>query len=104
MLVHSFVASQGFRFLLLSVFKWLLLFCSEGYFPASGYRNWKLGEFLNASTAGHCWCSSSGGGGYSPFNSTFLRFLSTDIGPVFGHVRAHGFPVRCVQELAVILY
>ncbi len=101
-LVHSFVASQGFRFLLLSVFKWLLLFCSEGYFPASGYRFRGSGNFNYIGLYGYVWSSSSKGN--AAIEGAYLLFWVDEVSPLGTPYRGGTFPVRCVQELACVLY
>ena len=50
---------------------------------------------------GNSWSSSSIG--KSVPMASYLRFLVNDVDPMFGYYRPYGFPVRCVQELAVSL-
>ncbi len=102
-LVHSFVASQGFCFLSLSVFKWLLLFCSEGYFPASGFRHNVSGDISNCGIEGSSWATSSYSVGMVHCSRLFFNW--TALYPLHNNTnRDYGFPVRCVQGLASVLY
>ncbi|WP_455593485.1 hypothetical protein [Bacteroides sp.] len=73
------------------------------YFPASGHRagDSSAGALGVISEVGHVWTASSLVGDYSAF---LLRLSAEDVRPFFLWYRASGFPVRCVQELAGVLY
>ena len=79
-----------------------LLFCSEGYFPASGIRRCEQGFLGNVSSEGSCWSSSSVANA-SSFGSAFYSLAATTSLCYLGY-RGHARPVRCVQELACVLY
>ncbi len=73
------------------------------YFPASGYRGVEQGLLLGWGAIGLTWSSSSLGessvyASYLGFDATVCRPSSSISG------RTSGYSVRCVQELACILY
>ena len=96
MLVHSFIVSQS---LLLSVAICFssdcLLFCSEGYFPASGARLNGTGTYYGLGVSGYDWSTS--GIGSSSIYGAYLYISSAWNSPLISAYRAYGFPVRCVQ-------
>ena len=73
-----------------------------GYFPASGYRTREYGGCDGVGINGYSWSVASVSCG-SVHGSRF-KLSNSWIGPLDIDCRAYGFPVRCVQELAVILY
>lgn len=83
------------------LFLLIILFASTAVsnFPASGHRGIGEGGFVNVSTNGFCWPSSSYGLGSL---STRCGLLNTNVGnvnPLNNGNRYAGCPVRCVQEL-----
>lgn len=79
-----------------------LCFAAVAYFPASGLRREINGAFLNVGFEGDSWSSSSCG--FSDVYGARLYFDLSLMFPSGGIIRAFCFPVRCVQELASILY
>ncbi|WP_455593483.1 hypothetical protein [Bacteroides sp.] len=73
------------------------------YFPASGWRDSVAGEWLLVGLRGYMW-SSSTFAAVRTFLTGSLRLDTDWIKPLDGNARAFTLPVRCVQELAVILY
>lgn len=72
-------------------------------FPASGLRRLESGGALaNVSTNAYNWSSSSYGLGDLANRGAFLNLNSTWVNPLNNTNRTHGFPVRCVQELAKV--
>ncbi|MDE6446242.1 MAG: fibrobacter succinogenes major paralogous domain-containing protein [Alistipes sp.] len=65
--------------------------------PATGYRNRDTGILASVGTHIGFWSSSTDASA-SAF-ATYLRYWSGALGPIFGHSRANGFSVRCVQHL-----
>ena len=67
----------------------------SGYFyPASGLRYQTSGAFGVTGSAGIVWSSAVSGTIVYHF-----RFIPADVTPSYALARAHGFPVRCVQNL-----
>lgn len=78
------------------------LFCSKGYFPASGYRGVEQGFLLGWGDIGVAWSSSSFGisslyASYLGFDNTVLRPWSSISG------RTSAYSVRCVQAFIKVL-
>ncbi len=73
-----------------------------GYFPASGWRETKDGGITGGRTGGYSWSSSSVG--MVDSGAAYLAGESDKVMPFKLLYRSYGLPVRCVQELAVILY
>ncbi len=73
-----------------------------GYFPASGFRIAVDGSFNNIGQEGDSRSSSSFGSGVA--SGGYLFFSVANVMPLYGSRRTYGFPVRCVQELADVLY
>ncbi|WP_455592881.1 hypothetical protein [Bacteroides sp.] len=71
------------------------MFCSEGYFPASGYRISVDGSLNNIGKEGDI-RSSSALGSTSAFGGYFF-FSGTYVMPLYGSRRTYAFTVRCVQ-------
>ncbi len=72
------------------------------YFPASGVRNRTDGAVTLLCKEGNSWSSST----YTQADVCAARLWLIDakVSPFNGIHRAYSYPVRCVQELAVILY
>lgn len=68
-------------------------------FPASGHRNSGSGGFINVSTNGYCWPSSSYGTGSLDNRAGLLNFNVGNLNPLNNGNRAAALAVRCVQEL-----
>jgi len=80
---------------------WAFRFGSEStdtstFSPASGSRDAGSGTLCNVGVYGYDWLSSSGGA--TSLNGSSLGFTSSIVRVAYESYRAHGFPVRCVQE------
>ena len=66
----------------------------NAYYPASGYLMYNSGTLTSVGGAGYSWSAtpSAQGIGYG------LYFYSGHVGPSDCDGRAHGFPVRCIQD------
>jgi hypothetical protein len=69
------------------------------FYPASGRREPTSGAFGTTGTDGRAWSSA-----FSGANGYYLLFYSTDVRPSYGSSRAFGFPVRCVQNLLLLMF
>ena len=68
------------------------------WYPFSGCRGSGDGKLGKTNTSGYCWpCSPCLG----TFNYAYNLYISRfgDVGPAFSSNRAHGYSVRCIQEL-----
>lgn len=70
--------------------------CTEGtvFFPASGYRSGSSGSLSRVGSGGYYWSAVPS----STDSGRYLSFGSTNVYPLHSYGRAHGFPVRPVQE------
>ncbi|WP_455593484.1 hypothetical protein [Bacteroides sp.] len=71
------------------------MFCSVGYFPASGYRWRESGILRKIGEEGDSWGSSSCG--FTSSTTRYLGFIDLWLHPLREDGRVYGFPVRCVQ-------
>ena len=60
---------------------------------APGYRNYGNGTLYHVGYGGYSWSSVPTGS-----NTYYLYFYYGGIGPQYNNYRAHGLPVRCLQE------
>ncbi len=63
---------------------------------ASGWRLSDSGALFDVGTSGYAWSSAPYSA--SSVNGSYLGFNSSNVKPENNNTRAHGFPVRCVQE------
>ena len=64
------------------------------WYPASGYRNYGVGSLSDVGSFGYCWSASPG-----DYNACYLSFNYFGyVSPSYGHPRAYGNSVRCLQE------
>ena len=71
------------------------MFCSEGYFPASGFHRLDIGTLGGVGVNAFCIASSSRGIG--TVNLGYLSVSSSFVGPLSNDGRSNAYPVRCVQ-------
>ena len=88
--------------MIISLFNDCLCFAVRGYFPASGLRYCQRGYLSQVAIEGSEWSSSPLALGQCFSSARY--FLSSSIQSLFQGYRGHSRPVRCVQELAGILY
>ena len=89
-------------FLLLLVYEQIAFCFAVVYFPASGLHHRVTGEFINLGSESDSWSSSPYG--VSNVNGSYLFLNTVCVFPLACTGRGYCFPVRCVQELAVVFY
>lgn len=69
---------------------------TTSYWPATGFLSNSTGTMGGVGSLGYCWSSSS----YASGNVTagYLNFNGSNVYPLYGSPRSHGFSVRCAQE------